>query len=454
MSAQFRHGTAFAEAEGFYDANGSWLIRFMPTEEGTWTYITSSSHPDLNGIGGTFECTTASPENHGPVRIGDAVHFQYADGTRFIPFGTNCYEWHRQSDRLQEQTLNSLQRSPFNKVRMLILPRQYHLLLEGKVLEPFERMSSKDRDLDWMRPCPDYYTHLEQRVQQLAAIGIEAELLLFHPGGEAGYGCELIPPEAAELYLRYVIARFGAYRNVWWSLGYEAEAMEEKTPEDWHRLGRWVQELDCGAHLRSIQHTGSRFDYGAHWITHVSLRTPEVRIASECAKQFGKPVVMEECGCEGNLESRWGSLTAEEIVSRLWEGYFRGGYAAYCESYVREDTPLWHEQGGELKGESIPRIQFLRELLYEAPESMAYSSGRLDAATLEIRGAYYLQYFGPHQFAYREFALPEGKYKADVIDTWNLTVTPLQESFEGRFRIELPGRLYYALRLRKVSEHS
>jgi hypothetical protein len=85
---------------------------------------------------------------------------------------------------------------------------------------------------------------------------------------------------------------------------------------------------------------------------------------------------------------------------------------------------------------------------------MTYSSDRLDAATLEVRGEYYLQYFGPHRFAYREFALPEGKYEADVIDTWNMTVTPVAGMLEGRFRIDLPAKLYYALRIRKVSDLS
>jgi hypothetical protein len=38
------------------------------------------------------------------------------------------------------------------------------------------------------------------------------------------------------------------------------------------------------------------------------------------------------------------------------------------------------------------------------------------------------------------------KYRAEVIDTWNMTVTDAGVH-SGRFRIDLPGRQYMAVRL-------
>jgi len=66
---------------------------------------------------------------------------------------------------------------------------------------------------------PAFFEHLEKRIQQLCESGIEADLILFHPYDRWGYS--KMPREADERYLRYVIARFAAYRNVWWSLANE-----------------------------------------------------------------------------------------------------------------------------------------------------------------------------------------------------------------------------------------
>jgi hypothetical protein len=47
----------------------------------------------------------------------------------------------------------------------------------------------------------------------LQALGIQADLILFHP---YDYWCYArMPPEADERYLRYAAARLAAYRNVW-----------------------------------------------------------------------------------------------------------------------------------------------------------------------------------------------------------------------------------------------
>jgi hypothetical protein len=63
---------------------------------------------------------------------------------------------------------------------------------------------------------------------------------------------------------------------------------------------------------------------------------------------------------------------------------------------------------------------------------------------------YYLTYFGPHQPAQLEVHLPEGEqYRGEVIDTWNMTVTPLEESIVDGAVVHLPGKPYQALIMRR-----
>jgi hypothetical protein len=448
LSARFEQGTSIAEADGFYDGEGTYRIRFIPGTEGAWSYETASNCAELNGIKGVFVCTPPAPGNHGPVRVKDPVHFAYADETGYTPIGTNCYAWHLQSVERQEETLRTLKQSPFNKLRMCVFPRSDALHEAGPDMYPFE--GSPEHGFDYSRFRPDYFAHLEQRVADLAALGIQAELILFHPYDEGRWGFDSMTAEEDDRYVRYCVARLGAFHNVWWSLANDYDVMTHKSLEDWSRLLKLVQEYDYGQHLRSIHHHRTWYDFGEPWITHSSIRHSEVRVASDCTRQYGKPAVIDECGCEGNLDDPWGSLTPEEMLCRIWEGHCRGGYVTHGETYLNDQDGLWQLQGGKLHGESADRIAFLRHILEEAPPGLIYSSGRLDAATLEVRGEYYLQYFGPHRFAFREFELPEGRYQADIIDTWNMTITPYGETLEGRFRIHLPAKLYYALRITKI----
>ncbi|MBD0378638.1 DUF5605 domain-containing protein [Paenibacillus sedimenti] len=450
LSARFIKGLSEAFAEGFYDGNGKYRIRFMPEEEGVWTFETSSDCAEMEGMAGEFMCTAPSPGNHGPVRVKGTTQFQYADGTRYTPIGTTCYVWHLQNEEVQKQTLWTLSHSPFNKIRMCVFPKFYMFNDTEPDSYPFE--GSPESGFDCTRFNPDYFAHLEQRVKDLAAMGIQADLILFHPYDEGRWGFDRMSTEEDDRYVRYVVARLAAYSNVWWSLANEYDLMKHKQIDDWSRLFRIVQECDYGGHLRSIHNCRTWYDFGASWITHASIQHADVKVVSECTKQYGKPAIIDECGYEGNLDARWGSLTPEELLCRIWEGTCRGGYVTHGETYWNPEQILWWSHGGELHGKCVRRIEFLCGILEEAPDHLAYTSDSYDAATLSASGEYYLQYFGPHRFAYREFMLPEGSYKVDLIDTWNMTVTPLESTFEGRFRIQLPGKLYYALRIQQIKE--
>lgn len=42
------------------------------------------------------------------------------------------------------------------------------------------------------------------------------------------------------------------------------------------------------------------------------------------------------------------------------------------------------------------------------------------------------------------------RYKASVVDIWDMTEEELPGTFEGKFRIDLPSKQYMLLRLTKV----
>ena len=447
LGAHFHFRNRVVDVDGFYDGDGAYRIRFMPDEPGNWTYTTSSNAPALDGKSGAFTATPPSPANHGPVRVRYTTHFGYEDGSPYTPIGTTCYAWTHQGDRLEEQTLETLRTAPFNKMRMCVFPKSYQYNTNEPVYYPFERDARGVNDL--ARFNPKFFQHLERRVRDLQALGIEADLILFHPYDRWGFAA--MPPDVNDRYLRYLVARLAAYRNVWWSLANEYDLVKTKTMADWDRFFRIVQESDPYQHLRSIHHSVTMYDHSKPWVTHVSVQGSDLEKAREYVAQYRKPVIYDECKYEGNIPKRWGNISAQELVRRFWLGTVSGAYVGHGETYLDPDDILWWSKGGVLRGESPRRIAFLRKIVEAAP-----AEGLNNLSTYYLgagqEGRYYLYYFDVNQPAEYEFDLAKGsQYRADLIDPWEMTVTPLAGTFSGKFTMKLPGKPALAVRFQKVT---
>jgi hypothetical protein len=116
---------------------------------------------------------------------------------------------------------------------------------------------------------------------------------------------------------------------------------------------------------------------------------------------------------------------------------------------------LWWAKGGVLRGKSAPRIAFLRQILEAGPKEglTPLSDQWHDWNKLAGKaGEYYLLYFGVHApTRYTFLKLQEGvKFKLDIIDTWEMTITPIEGVFEGNCEFDLPGKSYIAVRAQKI----
>ncbi len=467
LSAIFSQGYRTVRIDGFYDGSGRYKLRFMPDTQGEWKYVTESSAAELSGKAGSFSCIAPHPGVHGPVRVRNGHHFGYADGTPFFPFGTTCYAWVHQSERLQEQTLETLRTAPFNKIRMCVFPKSYEYNHNEPPYYPFERSGTGVND--FTRPNPEFFAHIEQRIGDLRAMGIEADLILFHPYDRWGYA--EMPPEADERYLRYVLARMSAYRNIWWSMANEYDLMKAKTTTDFDRFFQIVQEFDAVGHLRSIHYSHYMYDYARPWVTHASLQNSMFDRAPEWLKAWRKPICFDEVQYEGNLNRRWGNLSGPEMARRFWLGVIHGCYVTHGETYLDADsgfnelaTPvIWWSHGGTLHGTSPARIGFLRNLLertvaVSGPQRAGLESQAnpyyLNAAALEQSGKKaeeILYYFDLHQPIFYEFPLPAGSFTAELIDPWKMEAMPLQGTFSGTAKVKLSGKPFQAIRFKRSS---
>jgi hypothetical protein len=473
FDAVFKQNSREIRVPGFYDGNDVYRVRFMPDNEGEWTFRTRSKTTALDERTGSLTATAPSKDNHGPVRVRNKFHFAYADGKPFLSFGTTCYAWTHQPLAMQAQTLETLKKARFNKIRMGLFPKDYPY----NVNEPLHACFEKDADgkEDFDRPNPVLFQHFETQVAALCALGIEADIIMFHPYDRWGYAD--MSAEQDFRYVAYLAARLAAYRNVWWALANEYDFLLDTKPlEQWDRYFHILEENDPYRHLKSI-HNGDltmNFDHRKPWVTHTCIQNPDVKRTQEWRDAYGKPVVNDEPEYEGNIIQSWGNLTPRELVHRFWITMTRGGYAGHGETYSHPEDLIWWAKGGELHGDAWKRIGFFRDLLETDVVNGLDPIGEIgEWPWTRVSGARdgdlrYI-YLGEHQPVVWSAGLPidSDDYDVDIIDTWEMTVTPAKKveapvthptrhgavvrggKPDAAFGVELPGKPYQALRVRR-----
>ncbi|MGA2499338.1 MAG: DUF5060 domain-containing protein, partial [Tepidisphaeraceae bacterium] len=263
LGARFIQGDRTIVVPGFWDGGDTYCIRFSPPTNGEWRYETKSATPDLNGKTGVFVVAAPSANNHGPVQVFNTFYFRYADGTPYHQFGTTCYAWVHQTEALQEQTLKTLETASFNKMRMIVFPKDMPYNKNDPTIYPYvsnpgfpqgstvtpKGTTHAKYSFDFDKTDPAFWRHFEQRILDLQKLGIEADIILWHPYDRWGF--KNMSPEQDDRYLRYCIARLSAYRNVWWSLANEYDFMTAQRPgrpgkkmEDWDRFFSLLQKED------------------------------------------------------------------------------------------------------------------------------------------------------------------------------------------------------------------
>jgi len=471
LQAVFVNGDRKMTIKGFYNGNGEYRIRFMPQHVGVWTYEVRSTCVDHDA--GQFECVPASGMNHGPV-ITEGMGFRYADGSRYYPFGTTCYAWTHQPRELVEQTKRTLAASPFNKIRMCVFPKSMVYNHNDPEHYPFARKS--DGTWDVHQPDFAFWEYFEAQIGALMEMGIEADLILFHPYDRWGFSS--MSREDDLVYLDYCVRRLSVYRNVWWSLANEFDLMADKDDDDWEAFGSFIHQEDPYHHLTSVHNCLPLYDFKKPWVTHCSIQSSFMHMIRNWRDMYQKPVIIDECGYEGTIEESWGNLSAFEMVHRFWESVANGVYCTHGETYYREDEILWWAKGGELYGESVERIRFLKEVVYDIQEDLQpygkrtmsdpnnpqiqtamannpFIKGmmempandrellmfRLSPSTVQHEEKCYLYYLGrscPHECT---LELPDtATFEIDVIDIWEMTRETVIHQASGKTKVPLPAK--------------
>lgn len=481
LKATFTNNHDKVTVTGFYDGDGNYKIRFMPGKTGIWHYVTASNSPALTNKRGLFECIAATGNNHGMVRVWNTYSFRYDDGKIFYPFGTTAYAWQHQGEELQEQTLNSLSKAPFNKIRMCVFPKYYTYVTDEPEFYPYQRKANTQGGTnevkitwDFKRFNPAFFRHLEKRVDDLNALGIQADLIIFHPYDKGHWGFDNMGKENDLFYIKYLVARLSSFRNVWWSMANEFDYIKSKPREVWNDYSAAVVNNDPYRHPCSIHNGSVYFDNWKSYFTHVSIQNgspvQDFGRAVLLRDVYFKPVIYDEVCYEGNLPLRWGNLTGQQMTEAFWQGIIAGTYVTHGETIKTQGDTIFWAKGGKLRGESPARIAFLKNIMEQGPGPIKLADPWKDNQTAQTDSTYYLIYFGRQVQKSWPFNLPKKggprtagtKYKVEILDTWNMTITPVDGTFEAAepeaYRIydtrhsviPLPEKPYLALRIKAV----
>ena len=492
LTAEFCCAESTKTVKGFYDGNGVYKVRFLPTMPGEYCWKVSG----VVTAEGVEYCEPAAPDAHGLVKAVD-THFVFEDGTPFYPFGTTVYALAHQDDALVDETLETLKSSPFNKVRMCVFPKHYDYNHNEPPYYAFEKNADGSWDVD--HPCLAFWHRFERILDRINAMGIQVDLILFHPYDRWGF--DALSQQDNLRYLDYLLRRLSAKPGIWWSLANEYDLSHTKTLSDWEEIETHVAENDPYHHLLSCHNCFAHWDFSHPHVTHASIQTKALTGIPRWIAKFHKPVIVDECCYEGNLPHFWGSISGREMVYRFWRCVASGGYCTHGETFLSEDEILWWARGGKLKGESPARIAFLREivetlpgpmsplidsglmrLVMMSPEDMdaamarvpeemqnfvrgfARSIRRMDQVELALHLAgehewaahveedAYLWFNDLQCFGEKALALPEDKhYRVELIDVWEMSRTVLEENANGKTLICLPGQEGLAVLATRIS---
>jgi hypothetical protein len=470
IEAVFARGDEFRTVGGFAAGIDDLRVRFAPPETGRWTYVVTRDGETI--ARGAITCI--APITCGPVHaVGTA--FAHADGTAYAPFGTTLYAWTHQPAELRAETLRTLASAPFNKVRMCVFPKG--MIYNTVPPEVFPFIRGADGRWDVHHPVPSYWDALDERLTQLDALGIQADLILFHPydfGPDGLWGLSTLPMQDALAYLRYAVRRLASHANIWWSLANEFDMLFHRSDDDWRAIAQQVVAEDPTGHLLSCHNWIRLADADLPWITHCSIQSSEIHRVRDWRERWNKPVVIDELGYEGDLVQAWGHLSGFELVHRMWCVLLSGGYATHGETFFRQDEVIWWAKGGRLVGDAVARIRFLRDLVegFGAPLEPRTRGQLIDPNGIDpsfvagLNAAFenadpirrdrmaewmvvyeasvgtddvIIRYLGHSRQSTFCFELPDGEFDIELIDIWNMTRRTVARRVDGTVDVPLPG---------------
>ena len=200
LQAEFRspHFKTFL-MPAFWDGSRKMVLRFTPTDPGSWSYRFSSNLPALEGKQGSFNAAdSASP---GFIHAANVHHWQSDNKQPHLWMGYIADRFGFESAQEFDQQLNEAAQNKFTHFRGSILggaPDQARVYLGPD------------------RPNPAYFDELDRRMLAIHKRGLVIDLIL---GSNPDSLTSLFPDwQSRERFIRYIVARYSSLNVTWQGL--------------------------------------------------------------------------------------------------------------------------------------------------------------------------------------------------------------------------------------------
>lgn len=459
----FSLGTERYEIDGFYDGRDDdgdavYRARFMPTHPGTWHYEWS--------IGGQHERGTISvqerrdPNNHGHVRV-DKTNpsvLIYDDGTPHYWYGSKWFAAQNYGplSKHGESNVRGAAETSYTSYysneqldsyleQMLDYEHNGALLKLGYFPLEDDKLSW---DLEWIRRADRWLTAMKRR-------NIYCQVSFFDPWSRrkgSAFQTSADPNEHVlnawsdsdeaekQNYIRYIVARFAGYSNVYWELVDRVDAPGESAGARFVEQANdkylpWLRAFDP----YDLPVGGSGVDR-ARQMPDLDIEFPR-DVARLRNSDSRRAVVLNDqldsCSSpDGKLESARDDATIREPEFRhcyrqsLWQAFVLGSYGAVEAPWLDLSKP---PNGAVL--EVMRDHQRLRSIVAglhsELPE-LVNNPGFVESATAHVGtraklGQTYLSYFNPGQPAGSiQVRLEPGRYQFRWLLPGDPNLTPAQ----------------------------
>jgi hypothetical protein len=356
------------QVEGFSDSDdGSvYRIRFMPSAPGEYRYSVAYRQGDFQK---TFAGAFHANDGHrrGPIRVDPQYpwHFIWeGTGEHYFFNGTTAYwliGW--KDDHIINYSIDRLHKLKINRMRITIVGRTNLFYGEPVIVSenftvfiaPWPAEKPEDvyhPGFDYTRFRLAYWQKFDRALRFARDRDMIFSLVLdmndgrVHPGAGG---------EDEHRYIRYAVARFGAFSNITWDMGDDLDGFRD---DKWtHETGTLIKQWDPYRHLET-SHPGDNIhqDRTSEWFDFTSFqewsRDQHNYMLNQRKQQIATgriiPQTNEEYGYEDHypLWSRGlGSESADTLRRTAWDIVMAGGYQTAGES-ARRGTNVWPDTGG------------------------------------------------------------------------------------------------------------
>ena len=352
------------KVEGFCDAaDGSvFRIRFMPSKPGHYSYTVSYRQGEFEkNYSGGFDARNNGRK--GPIRTAGWHFIWEGTGEHYFFNGTTAYwimGW--KDERIIRNSIDRLHKLKVNRMRVDVFGRTNTFYGEPVMngdswsvwLAPFAAENPSDfshPNFDWRKFNVAYW----QKYDRMAKFARDRDMI-FSLVLDMNDNIVHLPKgsEDERRFIRYAVARLGAFSNITWDLGDDLEGFRDDV---WtHDTGTWIKQVDPYKHLATSHPMKDvHQDRASDWFDFTSFqdwsREQHRYMLSQRKKQMDTgriiPQTNEEYGYEDHypMWAKPGSESADVLRRTAWDIYMAGGYQTAGET-ARRGTNIWPDTGG------------------------------------------------------------------------------------------------------------